>query len=62
MRILYDTEENKQLIEGEKADSGKIFSETIKSIELVSLPTRKSLPICCRRRNSVEETITTISR
>lgn len=41
MRILYDAEENKQLIEGEKADSAKIFSETIKSIELVSLPDKK---------------------
>jgi len=27
MRILYDAEENKQLIKGEKADSEKIFSE-----------------------------------
>ena len=41
MRILYDAEENKQLIEGEKADSEKIFSETIKSIELISLPDKK---------------------
>jgi hypothetical protein len=41
MRILYDAEENKQLIEGERADSEKIFSETIKSIELVSLPDKK---------------------
>jgi hypothetical protein len=41
MRILYDAEENKQLIESEKADSEKIFSETIKSIELVSLPDKK---------------------
>jgi hypothetical protein len=41
MRILYNAEENKQLIEGEKADSERIFSETIKSIELVSLPDKK---------------------
>jgi hypothetical protein len=41
MRILYDAEENKQLIEGERADPEKIFSETIKSIELVSLPDKK---------------------
>ena len=41
MRILYEAEENEQLIESEKADPEKIFSETIKSIELVSLPDKK---------------------
>jgi hypothetical protein len=40
MRILYNAEDNKQLIEGEKADSEKIFSEAIKSIQLVSLPAK----------------------
>ncbi len=41
MRIRYDAETNKQLIEGEKADAEKIFSETIMAIELVSLPSRQ---------------------
>ena len=41
MRILYNAEDNKQLIEGEKADSEKIFSEAIKSIQLVSLPAKQ---------------------
>jgi hypothetical protein len=41
MRIRYDGETNKQLIEGEKADPEKIFSETIKAIEMVSLPSRQ---------------------
>jgi hypothetical protein len=41
MRVRYDVETNKQLIEGEKADAEKIFSETIKGIELVSLPSRQ---------------------
>ncbi len=40
MRISYDADSNKQLIESGKADSAKIFSETIKSIELVTLPAR----------------------
>jgi hypothetical protein len=40
MRIRYDAETNKHLIEGEKADAEKIFSETIKAIELVSLKLR----------------------
>ena len=41
MRIRYEAETNKQLIEGEKAAAEKIFSETIKAIELVSLPSRQ---------------------
>src|SRR5947208_3620817 len=43
MRISYDNETNKQLIESEKADSEKIFSETIKAIELVTLPTKNKV-------------------
>src|SRR6266566_7345368 len=43
MRISYDDETNKQLIESEKADSEKIFSETIKAIELVTLPTKNKV-------------------
>jgi len=43
MRISYDAEANKQLIESEKADSEKIFSETIKAIELVTLPARNKV-------------------
>ena len=62
MRILYDAEENKQLIEGEKADPEKIFSETIKSIELVSLPDKKVVANLLSAENSVAETISTISR
>jgi hypothetical protein len=38
MRISYDGELNKQVIQGENADPEKIFSQTIKAIELVSLP------------------------
>jgi uncharacterized protein YecT (DUF1311 family) len=38
MRIRYDAELNKQMIKAEKADAEKIFSQTIKTIELVSLP------------------------
>jgi len=41
MRIRFDAEENRQLVEGEKADQEKIFSETIKAIELVSLPAKQ---------------------
>ena len=41
MRIRYDAETNKQLIEGEKANAEKIFSETIKAIDLVSLPSKQ---------------------
>src|SRR5206468_12056644 len=40
MQILYDAEMNQQLIEGEKTDAQKIFSETIKSIDLVALPSK----------------------
>ena len=43
MRILYDGETNKQLVEGEKADAKKIFSETIKAIELVTLPAKNKV-------------------
>jgi len=42
MRITYDAELNNQMIKAEDADAGKIFSQTIKAIELVSLR-RKSL-------------------
>ncbi len=38
MRITYDAELNNQVNKGEKADPNKIFSQTIKAIELVSLP------------------------
>ena len=38
MRISYDAELNNQVIKAEKADPEKIFSQTIKAIELVSLP------------------------
>src|SRR6266705_2254483 len=38
MQISYDAEMNKQLVESEKTDPDKIFSETIKAIELVTLP------------------------
>jgi hypothetical protein len=38
MRISYDAELNKQVIQAESADPEKIFSQTIKAIELVSLP------------------------
>ena len=38
MRISYDGELNKQVIQGENAAPEKIFSQTIKAIELVSLP------------------------
>jgi hypothetical protein len=38
MRISYDAELNNQVIKAENADSAKIFSQTIKGIELVSLP------------------------
>ena len=43
MRILYDGETNKQLIEGENTDPNKIFSETIKAIELVTLPAKNKV-------------------
>ena len=43
MRILYDGETNKQLVEGEKADAEKIFSEAIKAIELVTLPAKNKV-------------------
>jgi hypothetical protein len=43
MRILYDGEMNKQLVKGEKADPEKIFSETIKAIELVTLPAKNKV-------------------
>jgi hypothetical protein len=38
MRISYDAELNNQVIKAEHADAEKIFSQTIKAIELVSLP------------------------
>jgi hypothetical protein len=38
MRISYDAELNKQVIKAENTDATKIFSQTIKAIELVSLP------------------------
>jgi hypothetical protein len=38
MRITYDAEVNDQMIKAEMADAGRIFSQTIKAIELVSLP------------------------
>jgi uncharacterized protein YecT (DUF1311 family) len=38
MRIRYDADLNKQVIKAEKADAEKIFSQTIKAIELISLP------------------------
>jgi hypothetical protein len=37
MRITYNAELNNQVIKAEKADPNKIFSQTIKDIELVSL-------------------------
>ena len=43
MRISYDGEMNKQLVEGEKTDPEKIFSETIKAIELVTLPEKNKV-------------------
>ncbi len=43
MQILYDAEMNQQLIEGEKTDAQKIFSETIKSIDLVALPSKNKV-------------------
>jgi hypothetical protein len=43
MRIRYEAETNKQLIEGEKAAAEKIFFETIKAIELLSLPSRQGV-------------------
>jgi hypothetical protein len=53
MRILYDAELNRQLIEGEEADEEKIFSEAIKAIELVSLPSKKSPPNLFRLNSSL---------
>ena len=41
--ISYDADSNKQLIESEKADSEKIFSETIKAIELVNIPAKNKI-------------------
>jgi hypothetical protein len=38
MRITYDAELNNQMIKAENADTAKIFSPSIKAIELVSLP------------------------
>jgi|SRR4030095_5393078 hypothetical protein len=38
MRISYDAELNNQVIKAENADAEKIFSQTIKAIELVALP------------------------
>jgi hypothetical protein len=38
MRITYDAELNNQVIKAEKTDAGKIYSQTIKAIQLVSLP------------------------
>jgi hypothetical protein len=38
MRISYDGELNNQVVKAENANPGKIFSQTIKAIELVSLP------------------------
>jgi hypothetical protein len=38
MRISYDAELNNQVIKAENADPAKIFSQTIKAIELISLP------------------------
>jgi hypothetical protein len=43
MRILYDAETNRQLIESEKADAEKVFSETIKAIDLVALPSKNKV-------------------
>jgi hypothetical protein len=40
MRITYDAELNNQVIKAEHADADKIFSQTIKAIELVSLPNK----------------------
>ena len=40
---MYDGETNKQLIEGENIDPNKIFSETIKAIELVTLPAKNKV-------------------
>jgi hypothetical protein len=37
MRITYDAELNNQVVKAENADPNKIFSQTIKAIELVSL-------------------------
>ena len=42
MRIRYEAETNKQLIEGEKAAAENFF-ETIKAIELLSLPSRQGV-------------------
>jgi hypothetical protein len=41
MRITYDGQMNKELIEGEKADAAKIFSESIEAIELVFMPSKQ---------------------
>ena len=38
MRITYNAELNNQVIKAENADAEKIFSQTIKAIELVALP------------------------
>jgi hypothetical protein len=43
MRITYDAELNDQVIKAAKADPSKIFSQTIKAIELVSLPDKSVL-------------------
>jgi hypothetical protein len=62
MRIRCDAETNKQLIEGEKADAEKIFSETIKAIELVSLPFRQVVANLLPDEELGAETIMTTSR
>jgi hypothetical protein len=43
MRISYDAELNSGLIKSENADPEKIFSQTIKGIELVSMPGKSVL-------------------
>jgi hypothetical protein len=43
MRISYDAELNNQVIKAEHADAEKIFSQTIKAIELVSLPSKSDV-------------------
>jgi hypothetical protein len=46
MRISYDAELNNQVIKAESADADKIFSQTIKAIELVSLPGKSVVANC----------------
>jgi hypothetical protein len=52
MRISYDAELNKQVTKAEKADPEKIFSQTIKAIELVSLPDKSVVANFFWRTNS----------